>query len=228
MPIFFGGFDFVIYLVAAGLMLMAQMKVQSAYSRYSKMPSQSHLNGSQVAQLILSRSGIHDVDVEAVSGVLSDHYDPRTKKVRLSQGIYNSNSIAAISVAAHEVGHAIQHHSGYGFLALRNMILPAAIMAGNLGWIALIIGLIFNSSTLITMGIIMLMIIALFQLITLPVEFDASKRALVMLNQEGILSREEQTYAKSMLSAAAMTYVAALASTLLQILRFVMMSNRRK
>lgn len=228
MPIFFGGFDFVIYLVAAGIMLMAQMKVQSAYSRYSKMPSQSHLNGSQVAQLILSRSGIHDVDVEAVSGVLSDHYDPRTKKVRLSQGIYNSNSIAAISVAAHEVGHAIQHHSGYGFLALRNMILPAAIMAGNLGWIALIIGLIFNSSTLITMGIIMLMIIALFQLITLPVEFDASKRALVMLNQEGILSREEQTYAKSMLSAAAMTYVAALASTLLQILRFVMMSNRRK
>lgn len=227
MPLFFGGYDFILYLLAVVLMFGAQIKVQSAYSRYSRMPANTRYTGRDVAQLILSRQGIHDVSVEAVAGQLSDHYDPRTKKVRLSEGIYGSNSIAAISVAAHEVGHAIQHHQGYGFLALRNMILPAAVVAGNLGWIVLIFGFLLNIQSLFLAGIFMLGIIVLFQLITLPVEFDASKRALVLLVDEGIISLDERTYARSMLSAAALTYVAALASTLLQMLRFITMSRRR-
>jgi len=228
MPFFFGGYDIIIYILAAVIMMAAQAKVQNAYRRFSKMRADTNYTGSDVARLILQRQGITDVDVEPGKGTLSDHYDPKAKKVRLSQGVYNSNSIAAISIAAHEVGHAIQHNQGYSILALRNMILPAAIVAGNLGWGVLLFGLLFGATSLMYIGIFMLVIIALFQLVTLPVEFDASKRALVLLVDEGVISLDERSYAKSMLSAAAMTYVAALIGTLLQILRFALLANRRR
>lgn len=228
MPFFFGGYDIIIYILAAVIMMAAQAKVQNAYRRFSKMRADTSYTGSDVARLILQRQGITDVDVEPGKGTLSDHYDPKAKKVRLSQGVYNSNSIAAISIAAHEVGHAIQHNQGYSILALRNMILPAAIVAGNLGWGVLLFGLLFGATSLMYVGIFMLVIIALFQLVTLPVEFDASKRALVLLVDEGVISLDERSYAKSMLSAAAMTYVAALIGTLLQILRFALLANRRR
>ena len=228
MPFFFGGYDIIIYILAAVIMMAAQAKVQNAYRRFSKMRADTNYTGSDVARLILQRQGITDVDVEPGKGTLSDHYDPKAKKVRLSQGVYNSNSIAAISIAAHEVGHAIQHNQGYSILALRNMILPAAIVAGNLGWGVLLFGLLFGATSLMYVGIFMLVIIALFQLVTLPVEFDASKRALVLLVDEGVISLDERSYAKSMLSAAAMTYVAALIGTLLQILRFALLANRRR
>mgnify|MGYP001048568988 CR=1 FL=1 len=228
MPFFAGGFDIFIYLLAAIIMMAAQSRVQNAYRRFSRMPANTRYTGADVANLILRRQGISDVDVEPGKGVLSDHYDPKAKKVRLSEGIYGSNSIAAVAVAAHEVGHAIQHHTGYKALALRNTILPAAIVAGNLGWGVLLFGLLFGSNQLFYIGIGMLGVIALFQLITLPVEFDASARALNLLVDEGIIGLDERPYAKSMLSAAAMTYVAALIGTLLQIMRFLLIANRRR
>ncbi len=228
MPFFFGGYDIILYILAAVIMMSAQAKVQNAYRTYSKMSANTSYTGSDVANLILRRQGISDVVVEPGKGTLSDHYDPKAKKVRLSEGVYGSNSIAAISIAAHEVGHAIQHHQGYAILALRNMILPAAIVAGNLGWGVLLFGLLFGATQLIYIGIAMLLVIAVFQLVTLPVEFDASKRALVLLVDEGVISLDERSYAKSMLSAAAMTYVAALIGTLLQILRFALLANRRR
>ncbi len=229
MPVFYGGgYEFILYLLAIVIMISAQAKVQRAYTRFSRMKANTRYTGADVANLILKRQGIFDVDVEPSRGQLSDHYDPRSKKVRLSEGVYNTNSIAAISIAAHEVGHAIQHHVGYKALVLRNTILPAAIVAGNLGWGVLIFGLIFSSTGLLYAGIGMLGIIAVFQLVTLPVEFDASSRALQLLTDEGILSLDETSYAKSMLSAAAMTYVAALIGTLLQIIRFLMIANRRR
>lgn len=225
---FSGGYDFILYALAAGVMIAAQAKVKNAYNRFSKMRANTSYTGYDVAKLIMQRQGINDVEVQQAQGMLSDHYDPKAKVVRLSNGVYNTNSIAAISIAAHEVGHVIQHHQGYGFLALRNSVLPAAIVAGKLGWGVLIAGLLFSSTGLLYVGIGMLGIIALFQLITLPVEFDASHRALNLLVDEGIVSLDERSYAKSMLSAAALTYVAALAGTLLQILRFTLLANRRR
>lgn len=228
MPIFSGGFDMILYLVAIVLMMGAQARVRNAYNRFSQMRAQTPYTGYDVAKLIMQNQGVYDVQIEQARGTLSDHYDPKAKVVRLSEGVYRSNSIAAISVAAHEVGHVIQHQQGYGFLALRNSILPAAIVAGNLGWGVLLVGLLFSSTGLLYVGIGMLGIIALFQLVTLPVEFDASNRALSFLVNEGIISLDERPYAKSMLSAAALTYVAALAGTLLQILRFALLANRRR
>jgi Zn-dependent membrane protease YugP len=228
MLMFSGGYDILLYIAAVVLMMGAQAKVRSAYNRFSQMRASTSYTGYDVAKLIMQRQGVLDVQIEQAKGTLSDHYDPKAKVVRLSKGVYDSNSIAAISIAAHEVGHVIQHQQGYAFLALRNSILPAALVAGNLGWGVLIAGLIFSSTGLLYVGIGMLGIIALFQLVTLPVEFDASHRALVFLVDEGIVSLDERPYAKSMLSAAALTYVAALAGTLLQILRFALLANRRR
>lgn len=228
MPFFAGGSDFILYILALVIMMAAQAKVKNAYARFSRMRANTSYTGSDVAQIILRRQGISDVNVEAGRGTLSDHYDPRSKTVRLSEGVYGSNSIAAISIAAHEVGHAIQHHQGYSILALRNLILPAAIVAGNLGWGVLIFGLLLNSIPMLYLGILMLVVIAVFQLVTLPVEFDASKRALVLLVDEGIISTDERSYAKSMLSAAAFTYVAALVGSLLQIFRILLLTQRRR
>ncbi len=224
--------DILIYILAIILVMWSQAKVKGAYQKFSRMAANTRYTGADVARLILKRQGIYDVDVEIGQGVLSDHYDPKHKIVRLSPAVFNTNSIAAVSIAAHEVGHAIQHEQNYGFIALRNTLLPLAIISGHLGWTVVIIGLITSTSNAINplfwLGIGMLSIIALFQTVTLPVEFDASKRALTLLVDEGILSNDEQSYAKQMLSAAAFTYIAALLASVLNIIRLIMLSGRRR
>jgi Zn-dependent membrane protease YugP len=221
--------DLLLYLAALALVFWAQFKVKGAYQRYSAVENYRRINGAFVARRILDSQGLYDVQVEvSQSGVLSDHFDPRTNTVRLSPKVYNDTSIASIAIAAHEVGHAIQFANSYALITVRNTLLPLAIVSGNLGWMILIFGLFTGSNLLFGIGILMLGVIALFQLITLPIEFDASNRALVQLEEGGYLALDEIPDTKSMLNAAALTYVAALLATLLQILRFTLIANRRR
>jgi uncharacterized protein len=209
------------------LVMWSQSKVSGKYEQYSRIAANTHYTGAQIAAMILKRKGIYDVQVEMGQGMLSDHYDPKAKIVRLSPDVYNNNSIAAVSIAAHEVGHAIQHAENYGGIALRNAILPAAIVSGHLAWVVIIIGL-FTFDAIFFTGIAMLGVIALFQTVTLPVEFNASTRALELLTNMGLLNADEKPYAKDMLSAAAFTYVAALIATLAQIMRLLLIRGRRR
>lgn len=220
--------DILLYLGAALLVMWSQIKVQGAYKHYRNVETMNHMSGAEVARRILDDNGLNDVSIEvAQGGVLSDHYDPKAKVVRLSQDIYSNSSIASVSVAAHEVGHAIQHQQNYGAIALRNAILPAAMISSSLAWGVLIFGLFMQMTGLLYTGIIMLSVVAVFQLVTLPIEFDASKRALTLLVADGILDADERPAAKAMLNAAAFTYVAALISSVMQILRFVLIAGRR-
>ena len=189
----------------------------------------SGMTGAQVARRILDRNGLTDIPVEHVSGNLSDHYDPTRRVLRLSDSTYNSPSVAAIGVAAHECGHAIQHKVGYGPLKLRTMIVPAANVGSRLGMPIILLGLFFGGggSFLVNLGIWVFSLAVLFQIVTLPVEFNASDRALVMLEDYGILGQDEKRKAKSVLSAAAMTYVAAAASSILQLLRLIILFGGR-
>jgi Zn-dependent membrane protease YugP len=209
------------------LVMWSQSKVSGKYEQYSRIAANTHYTGAQIAAMILKRKGIYDVQVEMGQGMLSDHYDPKAKIVRLSPDVYNNNSIAALSIAAHEVGHAIQHAENYGGIALRNAILPAAIVSGHLAWVVIFIGL-FTFDAIFFTGIAMLGVIALFQTVTLPVEFNASTRALELLTNMGLLNADEKPYAKDMLSAAAFTYVAALIATLAQIMRLLLIRGRRR
>lgn len=221
--------DIFLYLAALALVMWAQVKVNGAYSRYKNTPSLRGYRGVDAARKILDRYGLHDVQIEMASGgVLSDHYDPKTNTVRLSKDIYYNNSIASISVAAHEVGHAIQHATNYSFIALRTKILPVAMISSSLGWSVTIMGLLFSMDSVFYIGVIMLGCIAFFQLITLPIELDASKRALTILDEEAMIVPEEYGDCKAMLSAAAFTYIASLISTLMQIARLFLMRNRRR
>lgn len=221
--------DMILYLAAFLLVLWSQIKVQSAYSRYRQISTIRRYTGVETARKILDNQGLYDVRVEiAQGGMLSDHYDPKARVVRLSPDIYSKDSIASVAVAAHECGHAIQHAENYGFIALRNSILPAAMVSSQLSWIVLLLGLFFSSSGLFYTGIIMLGCVALFQLVTLPVELDASRRALRLVTEEGMIVAEERNDAKAMLSAAAFTYVASLISSILQILRLLLIFNRRQ
>lgn len=222
------GLEIILLFGAMILVMWSQSKVQNKYQQYSRVAVNAHYTGAEIARLILKRKGIYDVQVEMGQGLLSDHYDPRTKIVRLSPDVYNTNSVAAVSIAAHEVGHAIQHAENYGGIALRNTILPAAIVSGHLAWGVIIIGLFSNIDAIFFTGILMLGVIALFQMITLPVEFNASSRAIGLLTDMGILSADERSYAKDMLSAAAFTYVAALIATLAQIMRLLLLRGRRR
>ncbi len=222
------GLEIILLFGAMILVMWSQSKVQNKYQQYSRVAVNAHYTGAEIARLILKRKGIYDVQVEMGQGLLSDHYDPRTKIVRLSPDVYNTNSVAAVSIAAHEVGHAIQHAENYGGIALRNTILPAAIVSGHLAWGVIIIGLFSNIDAIFFTGILMLGVIALFQTITLPVEFNASSRAIGLLTDMGILSADERSYAKDMLSAAAFTYVAALIATLAQIMRLLLLRGRRR
>ncbi len=219
--------DIFLYILAIVLAMMAQAKVQSAYQKYRRVASSRGLTGEQVARRILNNNGLSNVRIEQASGTLSDHYDPRNHVVRLSQDIYSGSSIAAISVAAHEVGHALQHSENYGFIALRNTILPITQISSNLAWPVLMIGLLFANGTMLYLGIFLLVIVLIFQVVTLPVEFNASSRAIVQLENEGIILDDEKKECKSMLSAAAMTYVAAVAASALQILRLLLIAGRR-
>lgn len=223
--------QFYLYILAFIIVMVAQAKVQGAYAKYKEIRNARNLTGAQVAREILDRNGLQDVLVEVSNnGVLSDHYDPTKKIVRLSSDIYYNTSIASISVAAHEVGHAIQHKEHYGAIALRNKLLPAANIASQLGWLSLIIGLMLINSMpyLFYMGIAMLIVIALFQLVTLPVEINASTRAVKLLGSYDMIYPEEKPYVENMLRAAAFTYIAALLATLANILRFILIANSRK
>ena len=216
-----------LYLLALVLVVWAQFKVNGAYARYRNVSTRRGYRGVEAARMILNQNGLHDVKIEmATGGELSDHYDPQTNTVRLSKDVYYNDSIASVAISAHEVGHAIQHATNYGFIGLRNMILPYAMISSKLGWTILFLGLMFTLDSLFYIGIAMLCIIALFQLITLPVELNASKRALALLESNGIILAEEKRDCKTMLSAAAFTYIAALISTLLQILR--LLGRRRR
>jgi len=203
----------------------AQMKIKNTFNKYLKVSSNTGLSGSQVARLILDKNGLEDVAIEQVRGNLTDHYDPRTRVLRLSNSVYGGSSIAAMSVAAHEVGHAIQHSEGYLPLILRNNIAPIANIGSRMVWIFIMIGFLINT-IFIDIGVLLFLAVVLFQLITLPVEFNASRRALVQL-EDGISPRENLKPAKQVLSAAALTYVAATLTAVAELLRILYMTRRR-
>lgn len=218
-----------LYFIAIGLAIWAQVQVKNKYAHFSQVSTRGHRSGAEIARSILDNRGLKSVEVlQSQSGVLTDHFDPKTNTVHLSPKVYQGSSIASVSIAAHEVGHAIQYAENYSFISARNTILPLAIVSGHLAWIVAIIGLMTQAMSIFYLGIAMLLVIASFQLLTLPIEFDASARALSILRSDGYLDADEIADSKSMLSAAALTYVAALLATLLQILRLIMISNRRK
>jgi hypothetical protein len=207
------------------LALMAQAHLKSTFAIYRGRRSRSGLTGAQTAQKILRSAGIFDVQVVAIQGSLTDHYDPRTKRVCLSEDSYAKTSLAAAGVAAHECGHAIQHATNYGPLNVRSAIVPVANLGANLSWPLFVAGLIFSLRPLVTAGILLFSLAVLFQLVTLPVEFNASSRALKMLQSTGILGEDETKGARKVLTAAALTYVAALASSILQLLRLIILAG---
>lgn len=219
---------YILVLIGAVLSIWASMRVNSTFSRYSKVRSMTGMTGAQAAQRLLNQAGIYDVNIEHVSGNLTDHYDPSNKVLRLSDATYGSASVAAIGVAAHECGHAIQHQQGYSPLKLRTALVPAANIGSRLGIPIILVGLLFGSGgMLVQVGIWVFALAVLFQVVTLPVEFNASSRAVRLLDQYGILAGEEVHQCRKVLSAAALTYVAAAAASILQLLRLVMLFGRR-
>lgn len=219
---------YILTIVMAIVCMIASARVSSVYKKYNRIRSMSGMTGAMAAMEILRRNGITDVAVQHVPGNLTDHYDPRTKTVNLSDATYGSNSVAAVGVAAHECGHVLQHHTGYVPLQIRSTILPAANIGSKAGIPIIILGLFLSFSPLITIGIWVFSLAVLFQVVTLPVEFNASHRALVMLEDYGILGPEEVDSSRKVLSAAAMTYVASAASAVVQLLRLVLLNNRRR
>lgn len=214
--------------IAALISIVAQTSIQRTYAKYKQTESTSRLTGRQVAEKILQSNGIYDVRVvQGSGGELSDYYDPKNKIVSLSSNIYNTNSIAAISVASHEVGHAIQHATGYGAIALRNTILPLAIVSNKLSMMILLAGFFLSVPVLIWAGIALYGVGGLFQLVTLPVEFDASKRAIQNIQSHAFVDQTDIKDMKKMLNAAAFTYVAAFIATIAQLLRLILIANRR-
>ena len=220
--------DYLIWILIIVVMMISQSFLSGSYQKYRRMQTIHQMRGCDVAKLILERNGVYDVTiVPSKGGTLSDYYDPTRKIVNLSSDIYYNSSIASVSVAAHEVGHALQHAEGYGFIALRNKLLPATQIASKLGWVSIFIGLISNIDFLLMFGIFALILIMLFQLVTLPIEFNASSRAIVQLRSNGIIEDSEVASSKKMLQAAAFTYVAALISTILNILRILLIRGNR-
>ena len=232
MPYYYYGFDptYVLVLIGAVICLIASARVKSTFNKYSRYRSMSGMTGAQAAERILNSAGIYDVTVCHISGSLTDHYNPSKKTLNLSDSVYGSNSVAAIGVAAHECGHAIQHQKNYVPLTLRTAIVPVANIGSTLAWPLILIGLFFNRSTdamLINLGILCFSIAVLFQLVTLPVEFNDSRRALHILGEQGILSDSELHYTRTVLKAAALTYVASAAAAILQLLRLVLLFGGR-
>lgn len=227
------GYDPTYWMVIVGMIIsmLASAKVKSAFNKYSKVRSMSGMTGAQVAERILSSQGIYDVSVQRVAGSLTDHYNPSTKVVNLSETVYSSTSVAAIGVAAHECGHAIQHAKGYVPLSLRTAIVPVANIGSKIAWPLLILGLLINSRSSLTFiyaGIICFSLALIFQIVTLPVEFNASARALKLLTSNGILSDDEVGKTRKVLTAAALTYVAAVAASILQLLRILAIFGGRR
>lgn len=219
---------FIILLPAIIISAIAQFKVSSTFNRYSEVKSFRGYNGAQVARMLLDSAGLYDVSIELIGGKLSDHYDPKNRVMRLSGEVYHGTSVASIGVAAHETGHAIQHKEQYAPLNLRNSIVPVVNFSSNASWFIFFLGMLLRSTGLINIGILLFTAVVAFQLVTLPVEFDASKRALKILADREILYEDEIKGAKSVLDAAAMTYVAAALMTIAQLLRLLVLSERRK
>ena len=222
-------FDPTYMLVLIGLLLSlgASALVKSTFAKYSKVRSMSGLTGAEAARRVLNASGIYDVRIERVAGNLTDHYDPRSKVLRLSSSTYGSNSVAAVCVAADECGHAVQDAKHYGPLVLRSTLVPAANLGSTAAWPIFILGLIFSMRPLLTLGILLFGLAVLFQLVTLPVEINASTRAVRILENTGILTSGELTGGKAVLRAAALTYVASLAASILQLLRLIILAGGR-
>ena len=222
--------DWTMIFVIPGLLLglWAQMRVSSAFKKYSAVHAHNGMSAEEVARSMLNRSGCGEVSVRTVSGNLTDHYDPRNNTLRLSDGVYGSTSVAAIGVAAHECGHAMQQHEGYAPLKLRSALVPVVNLGSNLYFPIFLLGLLFSWEPLIYVGIACFALTLVFSLVTLPVEFNASGRALRVLEQQGYLSSEEMDGARAVLSAAAMTYVAAAISSLLQLVRLLIIARNRR
>ncbi len=224
---FFSPTDLILLLPAIALSLYAQAKVRSTFAKWSRVPAGRGLTAARLAQMLLRDNGILDVDVEPVPGELTDHYDPRTRTLRLSESTYHSNSVAALGVAAHECGHAIQHKVAYAPLQIRNAIVPVANLGSQLAFPLIFIGLIFSSMRLFDLGIIFFAGAVLFHVVTLPVEFNASKRALAQLRSGGYLAPHELAGAREVLQAAALTYIAAAAVAVMQLVRLLLIRESR-
>ena len=231
MPYYYTDTAYLLLVVPAFIFsLWAQYKVNSTFARYAKVRGSRGLTGAETARRILDYNGLRDVAIEHVRGNLTDHYDPRARVVRLSDSVYNSQSIAAVGIAAHEVGHAVQHAKAYGPLRLRNAIIPVTNIGSTLAIPMIFLGLMIDAFSLSILGVILFSTVALFQLITLPVEFNASRRAIETLEHQGILYEDELRGTRKVLSAAALTYVAALAVALAQLLRLLplVLGGRRR
>lgn len=223
-----GDWTFVLLIPAMIFAMYAQGKVKTTFNKYLRVKSSKGYTGVQVARMIMDSEGLQNITIQLTNGHLSDHYDPRKKVLRLSNAVYNGNSVASLGVAAHEVGHAIQHASGYAPLMIRNSLAPVASFGSQAAWVLFLIGFIFvPDSGLMDIGIIFFLAVVLFQIITLPVEFNASNRAITLLESQGILSSNEIAPTKKVLSAAALTYVAATIVAISQLLRLLILRGRR-
>jgi Zn-dependent membrane protease YugP len=225
---FFWDPTYIIVLPALLLAIYAQLRVQSTYRRFSQVPIANGLTGAQVAQEILRRNGLSVVEIDRTDGVLSDHYDPRTRTLSLSSDVHDGISVASAGVAAHETGHAIQHARGYAPLALRSAMVPTVQFGSWLAWPIFIIGFLFHSGTMLQLGILIFSAFVAFTVVTLPVEFDASARALRALREESLVTADELRGVRSVLTAAALTYVAAAASAILELVRMLLLANTRR
>ena len=222
---------YILVMIGVVICLLASAKMNSTFSKYSRVRSHSGMTGKEAAEALLHREGIYDVRLEYVAGNLTDHYDPRSKVLRLSDATYQQTSVAAIGVAAHECGHAIQHARGYAPLSIRSALVPVANFGSSIAWPLIIIGLIMNSQTsqlFLNLGVIAFSMAVLFQIVTLPVELNASRRALKILGNTGMLYPDEVRETRKVLTAAALTYIAGAASAILQLLRLIMISNSRR
>lgn len=222
---------YVLVLLGVVICMVVSAKMNSTFNKYSRIRNHSGMTGRDAAEQILHREGLYDVRIEHISGNLTDHYDPRTKVVRLSDATYNSTSVAALGVAAHECGHAVQHATGYVPLKIRGSLVPVANFGSSIAWPLIILGLFFNgrsSAMFINFGILAFSLAVLFQIVTLPVEFNASNRALKILGNSGMLYESEVKDTRKVLTAAALTYVAGAASAILQLLRILLLTNNRR
>ncbi len=227
MPYYYDG-TMILLIPAVLLTLYAQSKVKSTYEKYLRVSTRNGYTGAQTARAILDNNGLSEVEIQLVQGTLTDHYDPRNRVLRLSRDVYMGTAIASDAIAAHEVGHAIQHERNYAPLIFRNTIVPAVNIASYLSWFFIMAGIVFSMlKGLLTIGILLFSVAVLFQIVTLPVEFDASRRALVELRRAGILEQEEIKGGKQVLDAAALTYIAAAASAIMQLFRLILIRNRR-
>lgn len=225
---FYDYYYFILVVPAILISLYAQMKVTGTYKKYAQVLSKSGKNATEITRMILDKNGLQNVRIESVAGSLSDHYDPRANVIRLSDSVRGDVSVASIGVAAHEAGHAVQYAKGYTPIKLRNTILPLANFGSKLSIPLILFGILLSYEPLVTIGILAFSLVLLFQLVTLPVEFNASRRALATLSSYGILNSDELKGAKKVLSAAAMTYVAAVILSLAQILRLILLNRRRR